>query len=137
MKGIVFTMEALIAFSFFAAVVAGALILIQPSEPAIPLSETVFLNDVYQVLELNYHDQVAEFVISGGRRVPAELAGFLTGLEAQTGKKVFLEYKERTSECGSEIQMERLFAFPSLSYNSSLNSTDVNYFHRVKIGLCR
>ena len=137
MKGIVFTLEALITFSFFIIVLTGAMVLVQPSQPTIPFSEAVFLNDVYQVLELKYHGQVAEFIISKGKSVPIGLADFLGSLENQTGKKVFLEYKERTAECDSILQMNRLFAFPDLSYNSSSKLVDVNYFHQIKIGICK
>lgn len=137
MKGVVFTLEALITFSFFAAVLMGAKILVQPPAPPVPLYETVLLNDFCQVLELNYHGETAEFIITKGESVPPGLAEYLEFIEEKTGKRMFLEYGKRTSECEPLIQSERLFAFPSFSYYQEQNLVGINYFHKLKVGICK
>ena len=137
MKGVVFTLEALITFSFFSVVLLGAMVLVQPSQPAIPLSETVLLNDFCQVLEMQYHDEVAEFMITKGNSMPPELAEYILFLEETTGKRMFLEYGKRSSGCEPLIQSERLFVYPSLSYISDLNLVEIDYFHKLKVGICK
>jgi len=129
-------LEALIAFSFFATVLTGAMVLVRPSQSPVPLSEMVLLNDFCQVLELSYHEDVAKFMASNGESVSPRLAGLLHFLEEKTGKTMFLEYGKRSTDCEPAIQAERLFVFPRLSYDQESGSADISYFHRLKVGVC-
>ncbi len=137
MKGVVFTLEALITFSFFSIVLLGALLLVQPSQQEIPLSETVMLNDFYQILELQYHEEVAEFMITKGNSLSPNLERYFLFLEEKTGRRMFLEYGKRSIECEPFIQSSRLFVFPSFSYFSEIGLVEISYFHELKIGMCK
>lgn len=137
MKGIVFTLEAMVVFSFFMIILFSTLLLINQPEPPIPLYETVMLNDIYQVLELNYHTDLSQFCITG--IVSPELKEYLDYVERESGYSVFFSFNGvnyNLENCNKIISQNRLLVYLDISSDASSNP-DVSYFHELKIGLCK
>lgn len=138
-KGIVFTLEALITFTFFLAAIASIYILIQQAQNTVPLYETVILNDIYQVLELKYHTDLSTFAING--QISPELRDYLNYVKESTGHVVFLKFGNSAYSSGNSISCVPLIAQKRLlvyydQEKDEITGVHVNYFHELTIGLC-
>jgi len=150
-KGIVFTLEALITFSIFIIVISFVYNLVQQQSQSSILYEKVFLDDIFQVLELNYHDDIVIFETEG--KISNSLEQYLHFIKNSTGKSVFISYKERfyspDSLCNPSnisIITKRLVTYPSIFIheelseinNSAIDSSiiKINYFHSLNLGIC-
>ncbi|MEM4159927.1 MAG: hypothetical protein QXO35_02335 [Candidatus Micrarchaeia archaeon] len=138
-KGVVFTLEALITFTFFLISVASLYLLIQQKQNTVPLYETVILNDVYQVLELKYHTDLSSFARTG--QVSNELRDYLNYVKDSTGHIIFLKFgnffysSNNSIPCTPLISQKRLLVYFDLAIG--ITDTRVNYFHELTIGLCK
>lgn len=137
-KGIVFTLEALVTFTFFLMFLYSVFIVIQQKQNAVPLYETVVLNDLYQVLELKYHSDISRFAKLN--EVSPALKKYLNYVKDKTGHIVFMKFgkneyfSDGSDNCTPVIVQKRLLVYFDLQTNSS--PPDVNYFHELTIGLC-
>ncbi len=139
-KGIVFTLEALITFTFFLVTVVSIYVLIQQKQNTVPLYETVVLNDAYQVLELKYHTDLSVFARTG--QVSPELRDYLNYVKETTGHSIFLKfdkfaYSTEGSNCEPLISQKRLLVYFDEGKDTTKDIRLVNYFHKLTIGLCR
>jgi len=150
-KGIVFTLEALIAFSIFIIIISFVYILVQQQNKSSTLYQKVFLDDIFQVLELKYHDDIVIFEKEG--TVSDSLKEYLQFIRDSTGKSVFISYEGRIysadslcSISNSQMTTKRLIVYPSIYIDEGLSEINssaidsslvkINYFHSLILGIC-
>jgi hypothetical protein len=150
-KGIVFTLEALIVFSIFIIVISFVYILVQQQNKSSTLYQKVFLDDIFQVLELKYHDDIVIFEKEG--TVSDSLKEYFQFIKDSTGESVFISYEGRIysadSLCNisnSQMTIKRLVVYPSIYIDEGLSEINssaidsslvkINYFHSLILGIC-
>ncbi|MCX8202573.1 MAG: hypothetical protein N3G74_02095 [Candidatus Micrarchaeota archaeon] len=131
-KGIVFTIEALVALAFFLIAISSIAFVTDQRRENLPLYETVIMNDIFQVLELKYHTEVATFMRTG--TVSQELDSYLKFVKEKTGHTVFLKFMRHSypySGCDPYFSQKRLIVY------YDIKESEVSYFHELTVGLCR
>lgn len=134
LKGVVFTLEALITFLFFLIILFAFSFLINQKQNTVPLYEVTILNDIFQVLELKYHTDISTFMKFG--LVSDSLADYLNYVKTATGHVVFLKFGNHKYYADGSIDCVPLISQKRLVVYVDLQGLDVNYFHELTIGLC-
>jgi hypothetical protein len=150
-KGIVFTLEALIVFSIFIIVISFVYILVQQQNKSLTLYQKVFLDDIFQVLELKYHDDIVIFEKEG--TVSDSLKEYLQFIKDSTGESVFISFNKRIfspdplcDPSNPQMTTKRLVVYPSIYIDEGLSEINssvidsslvkINYFHSLNLGIC-
>lgn len=108
-RGIVFTFEALLGLLLLFALTALLPLLVRQDSNT--LEKTIFLLDAFEVLEKGYHDELAEWTVSGP--LPRkELSDAVDAIAAMKGQQFYVKSGEKTIpvdiSCESDISIERI-----------------------------
>jgi len=127
-RGQIFTVEAIIALLFLSSsfFILSAL----GPKPGSDVYGTVFLSDTFEVVEHNYHTQLADSCRSGA--LSPDLVALFEFIGNQTGKRVFLKSERMARPCEPSLVATRMTTYSEIG----IAGPEI-VWRQVGIGLCR